>query len=536
MTAILCPSFASKFIGYFDNRISVYSAHPSIAEAPELPNQPERLETAFELSLPDWWVLGKELGSEPSGELSHVAVCTPNASEMGLMLAWSRLVRECAEANETTLVICDDPWLFRHLAGIDGVEAGKAPSLWWGEFKLGLRGFVARVRRSGVLAYQALKHKGGRARYPAGAPSMMVYGHPNSSPDGKDAYFGSLMESLPTLIRVFHADTPHSYFQQYEGENRSFSLNSWGSAWQALSLMFTRWRPSSQHLNGPYGWLVRRAAAREGSTAQAMMVRWQQHCQSRWLEDTRPGAVCWPWENHAWERLLVPEARRAGCKTIGYQHSVVGRHSANQSPASNADGLDSIPDQIFCNGKAGKSQLAEWGVPTERLVDAGSFRFPQVPVIAFNPAAPVFVALPMMHPIANEMIAALGEIKIPGLVFLLKVHPMTTLEFDDSEFIKRTSEQLNVQTALRGVLYAASTVGLEALLAGLPTLRFIPQSTIAIDILSAPAVATPVTKDTLEERLKTLEKPAKITADEFFSKVDIDLWKNALTQEHRQHA
>ena len=45
------------------------------------------------------------------------------------MLAWARLVYNLAEDEEVTLVVCDDPWLFRHLAKINGVNATKPPML-----------------------------------------------------------------------------------------------------------------------------------------------------------------------------------------------------------------------------------------------------------------------------------------------------------------------------------------------------------------------------------------------------------------------
>ena len=41
-----------------------------------------------------------------------------------LMLAWSKLIERVAGGSERVLVLCDDPWLFRHLAGLPNVTSG----------------------------------------------------------------------------------------------------------------------------------------------------------------------------------------------------------------------------------------------------------------------------------------------------------------------------------------------------------------------------------------------------------------------------
>ncbi len=88
-----------------------------------------------------------------------------------------------------------------------------------------------------------------------------------------------------------------------------------------------------------------------------------------------PGRVAWPWENFAWERGLCRAARKRGVATIGSQHTVVGPHQINYSTQANADGLASIPDLVVANGPAYKAELSAWGVPEDRLLIGGAFRF-----------------------------------------------------------------------------------------------------------------------------------------------------------------
>ena len=87
---------------------------------------------------------------------------------------------------------------------------------------------------------------------------------------------------------------------------------------------------------------MRRAAEKEGDGAAHAMNAWQRQCQKAWLAHTRPAVVAWPWENHGWERDFCRQARRLGVTTLGYQHTVIGPHQLNYSPATNKDGLDSL--------------------------------------------------------------------------------------------------------------------------------------------------------------------------------------------------
>lgn len=490
-----------------------------------LADLPERLERAFEESMEEWWALGRELAGEPSARWAHAPACTPNASDLGLMLAWTRLADDCAAKPQTSLIVCDDPWLFRHLRTRPGVAAGRPPCLWRPVVRAHVRGALARLRRVVMLAVAAI---GRQASGPVGASSLLVYAHPQSRADGHDAYFGAIMKQVPGLVRMLHTDAAGARAAMLADGNETFSLHGWGNPVLALGLIFTRWRPAAAHVLGRHGWLVRRAAALEGANAQAVMTRWQGICQRAWMRKIRPMTVTWPWENHAWERELVRAARKLGVATIGYQHTVVGRHAANHSPRSNPDGLDSIPDRIFCNSRAGRDQLRSWGIPAERLAHAGTLRDLAPKPIEYDPQGPVFVALPMKQSIALEMLAALQRIRTEDLRFVLKVHPMTELDFPETGRISRTEEQLHNQGGLRAVVYSATSVGLEAILAGLPTLRFLPASTIAIDILSPPAEAVSVTAETLEPALKNLTRTSTVDIDDFFPPADLELWRSAL--------
>ncbi len=528
MATLLRPSSDLQGISPDVPWIAVTGTSPPARRGAKLADAPRLLEEAFDAIRDEWWTLGKALGATPSAELAHAPTCASYGSDLGIMLAWTRLADTFGAGADSVLMVCDDPWLFRHLAGRPGVEAGRPPPLWPQRLGLGLRGFAARGRLAARLFGTALALRGHRVRVPDGAPSLLVYGHPASRAEGQDAYFGDLMDTLSGVERLLHTDCRWTRARQLARAGRAASLHAWGEPGRVLGLLSARWRPSAGDVQGPHGWLVRRAAALEGSRAAAAATRWQTRCQEAWLTARRPPAVAWPWENHPWERALVRAAGRLGIATVGYQHTVIGRHMYNQSPASNPDGLASLPDVIICNGPAYRAQLEAWGVPAERLAVGGAFRLPPHGDIAHDGAAPVFVALSSDRDISAQMMAAVAALKPTERRFVVKDHPMYPFEFAETETVKRTTQVLPEHRALSAVLYSTGTVGLEALLAGLPTLRFRPEGRIAIDILPDDLAAVPVDAVSLEGALTAAQAPAKVERAAVMAAVDWAVWRRIL--------
>lgn len=501
---------------------------PALDAGRELPEIGARLEAAFDAAVRAWWAVARELGREPSAILAHTPSCAANVSDFGEMLAWTKLVDGWAAVPQATLVVCDDPWLFRHLRGRPGVTAGRAPALRPRRIKLALRGLAARTSAAARLACHAMGLRHHRRAAPRGGAALLVYGHPASTARGKDGYFGGLLRDIPKLVRVLHVDCPPARARQLAADGRTFSLHGWGNPLFALTLPFARWRPARGHLLGEHGWLVRRAAAKEGGTGQAATIRWQIHCQDRWLARCRPKAVAWPWENHSWERAFVRVARGLGTVTVGYQHATVGRQEINYSVASNPDGEASIPDKVFCSGGATRDQLAEWDIPAARLTVAGALRYERPARPAHDPKAPVFMALPFDSSVAGEMVAAARRASGNEHRFLVKDHPMTPFAFADEDGVTRTDRTLGEQKEISAVVYAATTVGLEAILAGIPTLRFQPRGRVALDILPRGVEVPTAEADGLAAALDHLCDPPEISPERVFAAVDKTLWRSTL--------
>ena len=525
MPVILAMSARTPRSG-FDVWCAIAGAAPALDPAGRVADLGKRLNGAFDAIQGEWFALARALGREPSAALAHAPACAANASDLGLMLAWTRVVESLAAESRTTLVLCDDPWLFRHLADRPGVRAGRPPKLASVEFRLRLRGLAARARVAARMALAAIRFSAQRKSVARqSGPWILAYAHPASAAGETDAYFGSLMTKLHGLARVLHVDGPSGRARRICGTSKqTLSLHAFGSPLFALTLVAARWRPN---IEGPNAWLIRRAAAREGGTGQPAMLAWQIHCQNRWLAAAHPTVVAWPWENHSWERALVRACRSLDVKTVGYQHATVGRREWNYAPDSNPDEA-SLPDQILCAGSAWAARLRAFGHRAESLAVGGAWRMPSIARRAREPSGPVFVALPSDAAVAAEMIAAIQPLARRGSRFIVRDHPMTPFPFAAEPGIGRADGPLATQKKIAAVLYAGTTVGLEAVLGGLPTVCFLPETTIANDILpdglSVPTASAAELGDVLRQATAAPAPDAR----NVFAPVEIDIWRAAL--------
>ncbi|MDA1091618.1 MAG: hypothetical protein O3A85_15085 [Proteobacteria bacterium] len=489
-----------------------------------------RLERAFEAERETWWTLGRALAGEPSAEFAHMPTAGTFGCDFGVMLAWCRLTRELGQEASKTLVLCDDPWLFRQLATLPGVDAGKAPSMFPVTLRLAFRGWLARTKVAAKLAAATLQLRSTRRVMVAGDAVILVYGHPASDTNGKDAYFGDLMKKFPGLKRLLHTDCDVRQARQLGAGNQTASLHAWGNPFFALSIIFSFWCPTGKHLSGATGWLVRRAQAMENSGGGVAMNRWQAHCQDRWMEAAKPGRVLWPWENHGWERNLCRAGRAKKIPLIGYQHTVIGPHQFNYATATNPDGLASIPDVVVADGPAYRAEMIAWGVPEDRVVLGGAFRFPRFSGRLYDPTGPVFVPLSAVSAAATLQLEVAKKIAANGRAVVVKPHPMYPYDFQAQTNISRSDTSLADQNGLSAVLYSTGTSGLEARLMGIPAYRLMLEDSIAIDVLPAGYGALAVTCESAAESvIGGAAKPEQIAWDDILCDPDWEVWKTLLS-------
>lgn len=494
-----------------------------------LPDTPRRLESAFVRGRNIWWDLGKQLYAQPTGNISHMATCASFGSDFGVMLGWTILANELAQESTRCLIICDDPWLFRALSMQNGVKASKPPALMVPRVMLWLRGYLARFRTAFRLAAASIGTRNHRRNLDGHQAAVLVYGHPTSTADGYDAYFGPLLQSLPSVGRLLHTDCSQSRADELSADGLSASLHGFGSISYALTkLPFVRWRPSINSLSHSTSWLVRRSAAHENSGGGPAMNAWQIHCQQQWLTKSRPKTVVWPWENFAWERALVRDARRMGIKTAGYQHTVVGPHQFNYSVIGSSDGFESIPDRIIANGPAYLGDLITLGIPRNRIEDLGAFRMHSEVRVSFKADAPIFVALSGNLSIARKQIEAARILADADFRVLVKEHPMYPIVVPEAKNLSRTDIPMAQHDELSAVLYATGASGLESLLAGIPAVRLLTSDWVSIDILPSSLSCPSADIFNIVDIMKNLSAPPHTTWNSIFSKPDIKRWRSLL--------
>jgi hypothetical protein len=525
MPVLLHQSFDLPPSDTYQTWFSVTGVEAVLDTGSKLPRLAERLENAFMESRETWWTIGLGLSREPTAEIAHMPTGGAFGSDFGVMLAWSRLTEDAAKDTQVTLVLCDDPWLFRHLAHLPGVTAGTLPQLLLTEMKLSVRGWLARTKTAFKITLFASQIKKPKI---TGSVAILVYGHPRSNAEGFDAYFGDLMTHETELQRILHTDCDMSRADELSKDGRTFSLHSWGRPLFALRLIWAKWRPGRAFIQGKFGWLVRRSAAKENSGGGPAMNQWQHHCQENWLREARPVRVCWPWENHGWERGLCRSGRKFGVRTLGYQHTVVGPHQINYSTRTNPDGLDSIPDVVICDGPAYRDEVAAWGMPDDRLKVGGAFRFKRFAPGSHDPSGPVFVPLSAIPAAAQKQIEAAHLLAASGKKVLVKGHPMYPAAFSEAENLNRTKTPLTEQTGLSAVLFCTGTSGLEAVLMGLPAYRLMLDDRIAIDILPADINVPGVTLDDVTKQVTGKVPVQPVNWDSVLTEPDIKLWHSLL--------
>ena len=291
MTVILRQSNNIKDVDETAFWYAVTGTNVDLDPGRQLANLGARLEKEFEEVREYWWQIAKDLGQTKSGRLAHMPTAASYNSDFGLMMAWVRLTKSVSTEPLVCLVVCDDPWLFRELAKIKSVEAGRIPTLWPHIIRKWIRGDLARSLLGISVAVRSILLRHTQENIGKQDNVLLVYGHPSSSANGYDAYFGSLMKELPALKRLIHTDADLKNARRLSS-SRTVSLHAWGSLWYAPMIIFKLWRPRLSDATREFSWLLRRSIAYENSTAALATNSWQMHCQSRFLDYNKPKILC----------------------------------------------------------------------------------------------------------------------------------------------------------------------------------------------------------------------------------------------------
>ncbi|MEE2746172.1 MAG: hypothetical protein VX617_04740 [Pseudomonadota bacterium] len=488
------------------------------------PEVEQLIERHFVKIKDQWLLIGRQLQTVGRDNLAHMPTAGSFGSDFGIMLAWTSIAQELAIHEDTILIICDDPWLFRQIAKESRTKSGPKPGMRVPIVKMVTRGIVARIKLFFRLAIASLYLRYQRREFGTTLPSILVYGHPESDVRGFDAYFKDLMIKTPTLQRVLHTDCSLSNASALALDSRTKSLHAWGNPMYAIILIFVRWKPYISAELEHWRFIIQRSVIIENSRAGIAINKWQAYCQKRWVRSCRPSVILWPWENHGWERNLVRISRNYHTKTIGYQHTVVGPHQFNYFLGANKDGLESVPDKIIASGQAYLTELIENGFPEERIEIGGALRYTKPRGDPFDLNGKIFLALSAIPSVSEALLKIAEKISASGYSILVKEHPMYPVLFEETDRIKRTGTPLVQQKKISSVIYSTGTSGVEALLMQLPALRLILKNEVAIDVLPKGYSNQVITQENVLDILKQISRPAKFDYETIFAEPNDQLW------------
>lgn len=252
---------------------------------------------------------------------------------------------------------------------------------------------------------------------------------------------------------------------------------------------------ASQRISGPaecegidIGILLKgaiRQARRSGNFLRALRVY---YCAKRLAQAVHVERCMYPYENRAWERMLIRGIRDASPKTrmVGYQHASVTLGHTNFILVQEEPQIVPLPDAIVTTGPLVKEWLEREGnYPAGMLKTGCALRqsSPNGAVQARNKSDRITNVLVVLATSLDEYVNTLVFLEkafsgSTGYEVRIRPHPTIPLEsavkiapLSRTEFYSPSTGPL--MDALQWadvVLYASSTVGMEAVSLGIPAI------------------------------------------------------------------
>jgi hypothetical protein len=278
----------------------------------------------------------------------------------------------------------------------------------------------------------------------------------------------------------------------------------------------------------------------------------------RWLKNIKQEriTIIYLFENQPWEKLLCLAARESGknIKLIGYQHSIVPPLLLNYFLGAGEASIMPLPSLIVANGEHTRNLLSNAGYGDTEIVNGGALRYGYMHEIAKGSAGKdengktVLVALSYSRNLTEELLISLFNVfqdyTGKDVRFVLKFHPeappesLSIRQPDWPAHFEKTDRNMeDILKEVDLVIYSSTTVGLEALVNGVPVIRYYSEHSIDLDPLNAfdeRAVKSCSESSLKQVVLSALSEGADPTTKElaseannlnkFFSPVNEDLW------------
>lgn len=211
----------------------------------------------------------------------------------------------------------------------------------------------------------------------------------------------------------------------------------------------------------------------------------------------KPASVCYTFENHIWEKMLIKGIKEVSDTTriIGYAHSTVNTLELSYSLSPREKEIVPLPDSILVNGKKPKKVLMTSGFEEYQIHIVGSLRYGNlcslVPEQTSWSRKKILVILSADINRSLEMMSKCSEAfkTYDGVSVIFKPHPIQKIS-DIVNLVQQLPEKFRVSTEpLSNLLqdtdvaiYTDSTASVEAVARGIPILQIKSDFLIDIDI------------------------------------------------------
>ncbi len=430
----------------------------------------------------------------------------------------TELIQETASAPDGRLIlVVEDPWLLSQLKENPQVQCVGSSSLTGRKIS---SFFLGAARRAAWLGrtlrdLQRQKHwtpKGSPAA--PEKPSIALYAFPLKESfvgesGWQDPYLPGLDHLLGKLgyeVIRFTPPAVRGFERELAERHRTFQpliLHATAVGILKSLLAFWKFRGSKTATvrSLPVHRLIEREEWLELSRANLCSNRLFYECANEMPQRGNWRWVIFPHENQPWEKLAVLAARQSGVRTVGIQTAIISRYYLPHLLGKGEQTFMPLPDLISTPGPAFRNLLLEGGIPPERLIMTGTIRYPQLNKIKTFTAEPplrpaaeqkqVLILLPIDRCLAEHLLYALqaafpDDGESAGVRLQVRSHPMHPLDLSrwglKNQAAPSGFQDLD-QSLLTAdlVLFAGSTVGLEALAARRKVLRYRSDSLLDVD-------------------------------------------------------
>jgi hypothetical protein len=533
-----------------------------------------------------------ELGLRQKNKLhwwaSNTAYKSPLVSDFFLLWCYAALFDEvCSQKKRDRenlfLVFVEDCWLYRHLwkrckENDSSFKFLSRKSVIPELLKLMIRGVAIRGYSLVKAGQQIWQAKGIVSRKKAPNPvsddkeSIYIYSWVRDrffkeNGEFESPYFGRLPRFVSddgrNVVYIAELFLPPALRSRClnQGDFKFIFLDDYINLWSMVRSSLSIFSISS-FTGSPLKILLLREIVHEFSSLSFPFEILQYVAFKRCLKEIKQerATIIYPFENQPWDKMLCIAAKELDkdIKLIGYQHSTVSLSLLNYFLGVGECSNMPLPHLIVTNGEYTLNLLRDAGYGETELVNGGALRYEYINKIdkgwgrKNGASKTILVAMTYSRSLTEELLISLFDafVDLGGeeIRFVIKFHPEVPLESLRIQlpawpaYFQKTDKPIpEILPEVNLVIYSSSTVGLEALLHGVPVVRYCSEHSLDLDPLGAfdETMIRSCSEENLREVILSVLKQGSSYAtqqsalsreniNKFLSPVDENVWRQVV--------